>query len=135
MLSPQSCPTLLDPTDWDPPGFSVRGNSPDKNIGVSCHALLQGISPTQGLNPNLPHGRQILYCLSHQGRPTILEWVAYPLRKGNFWNKELNWGLLHCRRILSQLSYQGIITTHFKERTLNFVFVHICRQITEFTFH
>ena len=28
----------------------VRGDSPGKNIGVGCHALLQGIFPTQGLN-------------------------------------------------------------------------------------
>ena len=34
-----------------------------------CHALLQGIFPTQGLNPDLPHCRWILYHLSHQGSP------------------------------------------------------------------
>ena len=33
-----------------------------------CHALLQGIFPTEGLNPGLPHSRQILYQVSHQGR-------------------------------------------------------------------
>ena len=38
------------------------------NTGVGCCALLQGIFPTQGLNPGLPHCRQILYCLSLQGR-------------------------------------------------------------------
>ena len=32
---------------------------------------------TQELNPVLPHYRQILYCLSHQGSPRILEWVVY----------------------------------------------------------
>ena len=41
-------------------------NSPCKNTGVDCHALLQGIFPTQGLNLGLPHCRQVLYCLSHQ---------------------------------------------------------------------
>ena len=35
------------------------------------HALLQGIFPTQGSNPSLPHCRQILYHLSHQGSPEI----------------------------------------------------------------
>ena len=30
-----------------------------------AHVLLQGIFPTQGLNPGLSHCRQILYCLSH----------------------------------------------------------------------
>ena len=56
----QSCPTLCDPTDcpW---------NSPGQNTGVGSHSLLQGIFPTQGLNPGLLHGRRILYHLSHQG--------------------------------------------------------------------
>ena len=39
--------------------------SPGKNTGVGCHALLQGIFPTQGLNPcllRLLHCRWILYC-------------------------------------------------------------------------
>ena len=31
--------------------------------------LLQGIFPTQGSNPGLPHRRQTLYHLSHQGSP------------------------------------------------------------------
>ena len=37
---------------------------PDKSTGVSCHFLLQGIFPTQGSNPGLPHFRQTLYCLT-----------------------------------------------------------------------
>ena len=36
-----------------------------------CRSLLQGISPTQGLNPGLPHCRWILYHLSHQGRKCV----------------------------------------------------------------
>ena len=44
---------------------------PGKNTGMGCHALLQGIFPTQGSNPGLPHCRQILYHLSHQGSPVI----------------------------------------------------------------
>ena len=40
--------------------------------------LSAGIFPTQGSNPSLPHHRQILYQLNHQGSPRILEWVAYP---------------------------------------------------------
>ena len=68
-LVTQLCPTFYDPLNHSPPGSSVQGDSPDKNTGVGCHALLQGIFPTQGLNPGLPHCRQILYQLSHQGRP------------------------------------------------------------------
>jgi len=48
-------------------------DSPGKNTGVGCHVLLQGIFPTQGLNPDLPHCGWILYHLSHQGSPSILE--------------------------------------------------------------
>ena len=65
----QLCPTLCNPMDCSPPGSSVHGDSPGKNTGVGCHALLQGIFPTQGSNPGLPHRRRILYHLSHQGNP------------------------------------------------------------------
>ena len=43
----------------------LHGDSPGKNIGVGCHALLQGIFLTQELNPGLQHCRQILYHLIH----------------------------------------------------------------------
>ena len=64
-----SCLTLCNPLDCSPPGSSVPGDSPDKNTRMGCHSLLQGIFPTQGLNPGLRHCRQILYHLSHQGSP------------------------------------------------------------------
>ena len=46
-------------------------NSPGQNIGVGSLSLLQGIFPTQGSNPGLPHCRQTFYQLSHQGSPSI----------------------------------------------------------------
>ena len=52
--------------------------SPAKNTRVGNLSLLQGIFPSQGLNPGLQHCRQILYQLSHKGSPRILEWVAFP---------------------------------------------------------
>ena len=55
---------LCHPMDHSPPGSSVHGGSPGKKTGVGCHALLQGIFPTQGSNACLPHCRSILYCLS-----------------------------------------------------------------------
>ena len=42
-----------------------------QDTGLGCHFLLQGIFPTQGLNPGLPHCRQTLYPLSHQGSPAV----------------------------------------------------------------
>ena len=50
----QSCPALCNPMDCSLPGSSVHGDSPGKNTRVGCHALLQGIFPTQGSNPGLP---------------------------------------------------------------------------------
>ena len=52
---------IKDPLSMDFPG---------KNTGMGCHALLQGIFPTQGSYPGLLHCRQILYHLSHQGSPS-----------------------------------------------------------------
>ena len=63
----QSCPTLCNPVNNSPPVSSVHGDSPGKNTGVGCHALLQGIFPTQGSNSGLPHCEQILNQLSYQG--------------------------------------------------------------------
>ena len=49
----QLCLTLCDPIDCSPPDSSVHGDSPGKNTGVGCCALLQGIFLTQRLNPHL----------------------------------------------------------------------------------
>ena len=64
-------------------GLYSSWSSPGQNTGVDSHSLLQGIFPTQGSNPGLPHYRWILYQLSHQGSPRILEWVAYPFSRGS----------------------------------------------------
>ena len=64
-----------------PHGLHSPWNSPGQNTGVGSLSLLQGIFPTQGSNSGLLHGGQILYQLSHQGSPRILEWVAYPFSR------------------------------------------------------
>ena len=56
-LVTQSCPTLCDPGDSSPPGFSVPGDYPSKNTGGGCCALLQGIFPgweDLGIEPRSP---------------------------------------------------------------------------------
>ena len=93
-LVAQSCPTLCNFMDCSLTGSSVHGDSPCKNTGVGRHALLQGIFLTQGWNPGLPHCRQILYHLSHQGSLRILEWVAYPFTRGISWPR--NWTGVCC---------------------------------------
>ena len=75
----QSCLTLCDPMD-----FTVRGILQARILEwVGSLSLLQGIFPTQGLNPGLLHCRQILYQLSDKGSPRIVEWVAYSFSSGS----------------------------------------------------
>ena len=62
----QSCPTLCNPMDCSPPSSSVHGNT-----GVGCHALLQGILPTQGLRLRLLHGQVGSLPLAPPGKPTV----------------------------------------------------------------
>ena len=92
--------------------FVTPWNSLGQNTGMSSLSLLQGIFPTQGMNPGLPHWRQIFHQLSHKGSPRILEWVAYPFSSGS--SPLSKWGLLHCRLILYQLSYQGSLNRSFR---------------------
>ena len=70
-----------------PHGLYSPWNSPGQNTGVGSLSLLQGIFPTQGSNPGLPHCRWLLYQLSHKGSPGILEWVAYPFSRGSSWSR------------------------------------------------
>ena len=89
LLSRSVVSDSLRPHGRSPPGSSVHGDSPGKNTGVGCRFLLQGIFPTQGSNPGLPHCRWILYPLSHQGiifqiRIKSTKSNQIPLLKGNF---------------------------------------------------
>ena len=88
-LFTQSCLTLWDVMDCRLPGSCGLGDSPGKNTGVGYYALFQGMFPTQGLNPGLPHCRWIFYRLIHQGSPTILEWVAYLFSRGSSESRNL----------------------------------------------
>ena len=68
-----------------PHGLYSPWNSLGQNTGLGSLSLPQGIFQTQGSNPGLLHCRWILYQLSHQGSPRILEWVAYPFSSGSSW--------------------------------------------------
>ena len=91
--------------DCSPPDCSSMGIFQEKNTWVGYHFLLQGIFPTQGMNPGLPHCRWIL-CVS-PGKPKNTGVDSLSLLQGNFLTQESNQGLLHCRWILHQLSYLG----------------------------
>ena len=104
VVSDSFLPHGLQPTrllhPWDFPG---------KSTGVGCHFLLQKIFPTQGLNPGLPHCKQMLYRLSDQvspqcGRPGYIQtWVHIALCRtsrdwlSGFWS---NLGLTLVRPML-----------------------------------
>ena len=49
-----------------PHGLYSPWDSPGQDAGMGSHSVLQGMFPTQGLNPGLPHYRRILYQLSHK---------------------------------------------------------------------
>ena len=59
----------LRPDGLEPTRLLGPWDFPDMNTGVGCYSLLQGIFLTQGLNPGLPHCKQMLYCLNYQGSP------------------------------------------------------------------
>ena len=63
----ESCSVLSD--SLRPHGLYAPWNSPGQDTGVGSLSLLQGIIPTQGSNPGLPHCRGLLCQLSHKGGP------------------------------------------------------------------
>ena len=65
--------------DGSPPGSSVHGDSPGKNTGVDCRALLQGIFPTQGSSPNMQShiaGRLFTFWATREAQEY---WSEYPI--------------------------------------------------------
>ena len=73
VLVAQSCLTLCDLMDCSPPGSScVHGILQTGILEWIAIPFSRGIFPTQGLNLGLPHCRQNLYHLSHEGSPLIV---------------------------------------------------------------
>ena len=118
-------------TPWDvtyqaPLSMGFSGNSP----GVDCHFLLQGIFPTQGSNLVLPHCRQMLYRLSHQGSQMVICSISDHVR----WHCR-NWqptpvflpGEFHGQRSLVGYSPWG--------RRVGHIWVTNTKDDTEYWFH
>ena len=67
--------TLCDTMDCSLPGSSVHGDSPGKNSGMGCHALLQRNLPNPGDQTCISYvswiGRRVLYHHCHLGRSMI----------------------------------------------------------------
>ena len=62
-------PVQLFVTPWTVAHQAPQTMGFSRQARVGCHFLLQEIFWTQGLNPGLPHCRQTLYHLRHQGGP------------------------------------------------------------------
>ena len=102
MTVTQSCPTLCNPTDiqsmefsrleyWNRQPFPSPGDLPNPRIKPRSPALQADSLPAEPQQKPKNTGVGIL---------SFLQQI--------FLIQELNWGLLHCRRILYQLNYQGI---------------------------
>ena len=127
-----------------PHGLHSPQNSPGQNTGVGSLSLLQGIFPTQGSSPGLPHCRRIIYQLSHKGSPRILEWVAYPFSSRSSRPRNLtgvsciaggffsNWAISeapYCERWTKLPFYQNIP----RHRHTTYAFIYSKIQLSEKT--
>ena len=102
-LVTQSCPTLCDPMDCSPPGSSVHGDSPGKNTGGGCHALLQGNLPNSWIKPRSP-ALQVDFLQSEPPvKPKNTGMSSLSLLQGIFWIQKLNQGLLQADSLLTEL--------------------------------
>ena len=106
-LVAQSCPTVCDSKDCSPPGSSVHGDSPGKNTGVGCHALLQ----RESSQPRSPALQTDSLLAEPPWKPKNTDVGSLSLLQGIFLTQESKWGLLHGRQILYQLSYQGSLAS------------------------
>ena len=102
------------PQGLQPARLLCPWDSPGKNTAVGCYFLLQGILPTQGSNPGLPHGRRMDSLPSEPpGKPKNTAVGGLSLLPGIFSTQESNWGLLHGRQTLYHVSYSGRPALHY----------------------
>ena len=99
------CPRLFQHHDLQPARLLYPGDSSGKNAEVGSHFLLRRIFPSQGLNPGLPHCRQILYHMNHQGIPDCINLNYVQVVRRAFWVYCIL--LLLCLFIL--LSFESLI--------------------------
>ena len=103
----------LQPNRPLPSRFLCQWDSPGKETGVGCHALLQGIFPTQGWNSCLRHCRRILYCwasgeaqvLGHTWKWSIFHFFPFRSMRGFFFD-------IHC---LCNCTVHGILQDRLLE--------------------
>ena len=96
------CVRFCDPTDYAVPGIlqarilecvAVSFSRDLPNPGIELRSLALQADSLPAEPPGKPKNTGV-------GSPSLLQWI--------FWTQEPNWGLLHCRRILDQLSYETL---------------------------
>ena len=86
--------------------YSPR-NSPGQNTGVGSLSLLQGFLPNPRIKPRSPTLQAGSLPAEPLGKPKDTGVGSLSLLQRIFPTQESNQGLLHCRQILYQLSYEG----------------------------
>ena len=99
---------LCNSMNCSPPSSSVHRDSPGKNTRVGCYTFLQGIFPTQGSNTCRSLTLQAdSLSIEPPQKPMNTGVGSLSLLQGIIPTQVLKQGLLNCRWILYQLSYQG----------------------------
>ena len=117
----------MGPILW-PHGWYSLWNYPGQNTGVGSLSLLHGDLPNPGIKPGSPALQVDSFSTKPQGMPKNTGVGSLSLLQQIFLTQELNWGLLHCRWILYQLSYQGFrevtfFLTHFSSHDMHASFM------------
>ena len=88
MLVSQLIPTLFDSVDCSLPGSSFHAVLQARMLGWAAVPFSRAVFPTQGSNPDLPQGREILHHLSYQGSPVASSYLQ--LRERGEKRKKVN---------------------------------------------
>ena len=95
------------PNSLRPHALYSPWNSPGQNTGVDSLSLLQGDLPNPRIKPRSPALEVDSLPAEPPGKPKNTRLGSLSLLQGIFPTQESNRGLLHCRRFLYQLSFQG----------------------------
>ena len=86
VLVSQLCPALCDTMDCSPPGISVHGILQARILEWVAIPFSRGGFPIQGSNLGLPHCKQLLYHLRHQGSPCFFLTTSKPISYSFFYH-------------------------------------------------
>jgi len=91
--------------------YTVHGILQARTLEWVAFPFSRGL-PNPGIKPRSPALQADSLPADQPGKPKNIEVGSLSLLQLNFQTQELNQGLLHCRRILYRLSYQGLLPNH-----------------------